>query len=331
MNASVSCLAAPMVQGISDARDTVKHAVESCWKKGQRVITQSGEGVERKTQQFKTEHPVATHNLKTFGDYVIKAGKATRDGIKTTAKRAVSINNRVTETVKWAKRHVETHYPKAAIAIKSISEFALNPITYALKGTGIGISALILLTFTPLMPLIASEAPLILGGLAVGAGYGLAKAALNSARYTLKLEGAEQHPYLEKAVSLCDRVLSPIKKADRFLEGLHPALSIPYKVVKECTVAAVNIPAIWCGGVLGIEVLNKAVNLSDNTTRSAVEMIIPGGVALGVVKPVWDTGKFAYRRIREHVWPEESQPVLRFNDESKLASYVTGVATRQSG
>ena len=317
MNTSVSCFTAPVVQGIVDAGETVKRAVEGCRKKGRRAISQIGEGVERYTQQFKAEHPVATRNLKTFGDYAVKAARVARDGIQATAKGAVSIHNRITETYHAAKKVVETRCPKAAIAMKSLSEFTLNPITNALKGFGIGLGALVVAeTVFSVLLTETLGISVVLAGVGIGAAYGLAKAALNSARYTLKLEGKQQHPHLAKAVGLCDRILSPIKEADRFMEGLHPALSIPYKALKECAVAAINIPALWGGGVLGLIVLNDAIGMSYQTQDAALMGTLYGGIALGLAKPVWDTGKFAYQRICEHIQPKEQQPVLSFSDES---------------
>ncbi|MGI9274435.1 MAG: hypothetical protein ACR2PT_06205 [Endozoicomonas sp.] len=323
MNLSVTCLTAPVARGISDAGDAVKLAVDSCRKNGRRVIGQIGGNIEHYSQQFKAEHPVATRHLKTFGDYVVKAARATCDGIQATAREAVSIHNRITRKVQAAKQFVETRCPRVAIAMRTLSEFTLHPIANALKGVGVGAAVFLagqVISSGLMMPY---QMPLLLSGMAVGAAYGLAKAALNSARYTLKLEGAEQHPYLAKAVSLCDRVLNPIKKADRFLEGLHPALSIPYKALKECAVAAVNIPTIWSVGVIGIVTLENAVNgLSYDFIDTAITGTFFGGIALGVAKPVWDTGKFAYRRIREHMQLKEPQPVVRLFDEPEPAFMV---------
>ena len=334
MDASISSLNGPVARGLFEAREAVSDTVEGCRKKGRRVISQIREGVEGYSQEFKKQHPVATCNLKTMRDYAVKTARAAGNGVKAAATGIASIYDRVIKQCQSAKRFVETQCPKAAIAMKALSEFALNPITYALKGAGLGVVVSLMgelaFSFTAMLPFVD---PIVMGGAAAGAGFGLAKAALNSARYTLKLEGAEQHPYLAKAVSLCDRVLSPIKKADRFMEELHPALSIPYKALKELSVAAITIPACLIGGELGIEAVDevfgsdpgpyRAIGLSDTTCGVLAGTAIAGTVMFGVVKPVWNVGRFAYDRLGEYRQPKgESQPVLHVDTEVDYASMV---------
>lgn len=112
MNASVSCLTAPVVHGISEAKKTVKHAVESCRQRGHRAIRQLAQGVAGYSRQFKEQHPVATRNLKTVGDYAVKAARTSGNGVKVAAKGIARIYNRITTHYQDAKRFVETCCPK---------------------------------------------------------------------------------------------------------------------------------------------------------------------------------------------------------------------------
>lgn len=320
MDTSVSRLDAPVSRGFPEARTAIKCAADECQKMGHRSVGRTGEDVQKHTQHFKKQHPVATNCCKSLFEYAVKAVNGAGQGIQAAARRVVSAHNQVSQRCQSAKQHIETRFQKVAIATNTLSQFALNPITHIIKGLGLGLSLDLtigtLFSVPALAPILGA---FMLEGAIAGAGYGLAKAALNSARYALRLEGPEQHPYLAKAVGLHERALRPVSSADRFMEGLHPALSIPYKALKECTLAAVNVPAAFFGGVLGVvAVENFVVSLSNKT----YDKFLNSCIALAVAKPVWNTGKFAYQRILEHMQPKELQPVFHFRDEPGLDSMV---------
>ena len=317
MDVSTASVRPSMGMGIPVARSTLSAKVAEARDRYRRTVAETKEEISSYARQVEEKHPGKTKALKTFGKYAIKTHKVIGRGLLGTCRLVAKVNRTINHYYNRVQTYIETRFPKLAIAVKVISQFALNPLFSALRGMSIatlGLAGTALLF--PAAPVAAAVAPVLIGGILLGAGVGITRAAINSAQYTVKVDGAEKHRILAKAVGLYERAVKPVKDLDAKLENLHPALSISYKALKEIPMAVVDTLAAWFGGSIGIIAadINTSGGLSYTTSDTLARATLVGGLIMGPAHAAWNIGTFACKRISDHY---EARLVAKANEVSQ--------------
>ncbi len=157
------------------------------------------------------------------------------------------------------------------------------------------------------------------------------KATLNSARYCVELDGTEKHPVLTKMMKLCDRMSGKAKKLDNYLESCHPALAISYKFLKEMSSGFVRGSTLLVGGVMGVAVLDDILKpagsychggLSNSMVDKLLGSTLVGSLLVGPGVALWNTAKFAHKRLCKTVIAEKEIPLLPDSEQKMLDNLV---------
>ena len=327
-----TCANPPPSMGSSTAFNAFKDKMSSYRTRFGRSVQQAKQSVSARLKKTSDNNPKAVNALRSIKNFTVSVFRPVGRGICTVARTAAKVHKAVSDKYNAAKHYVETRFPKLAIATKVITQFAINPISYALRGMSVGIIAGVALSAMTGGAAAPAALPIIATCTAIGALVGVLKSTINSAQYILKIEGKENHRILAKAVGLYERAVKPIKDLDAKLEGLHPALSIPYKICKEVPIAAIDTLATWLGGGIGIVAADTYATggsyfggLPEHVIEPLVKATFVGGLVAGPAKAAWNIGKFSYERISAHCQSRQLAKAAMEMAEPEVSSLTVNV------